>query len=57
MIIVAALILISLIIAFVFLFLFFWNIRTGQYEDTYTPSVRMLFDDEIKKDTEATNTD
>ncbi|MBS1558388.1 MAG: cbb3-type cytochrome oxidase assembly protein CcoS [Bacteroidetes bacterium] len=56
MIIVAVLILISLIIAFIFLFLFFWNIRTGQYEDTYTPSVRMLFDDEIKKDTQDTNT-
>jgi nitrogen fixation-related uncharacterized protein len=25
------------------------NLKKGQYEDTYTPSVRMLFDDEEKK--------
>jgi nitrogen fixation-related uncharacterized protein len=23
-------------------------VRSGQYEDDYTPSVRMLFDDELK---------
>jgi nitrogen fixation-related uncharacterized protein len=23
---------------------FFWAVRSGQYEDDYSPSVRMLFD-------------
>lgn len=37
--------LISLIVALGFLFAFFWAVHSGQYEDDYTPSVRMLFDD------------
>jgi cbb3-type cytochrome oxidase maturation protein len=40
---------ISLTIAVIFLGVFFWNMKTGQYDDTYTPSVRMLFDDKSKK--------
>jgi cbb3-type cytochrome oxidase maturation protein len=36
---------ISLCIAVVFLVVFVWSVRDGQYDDTYTPSVRMLFDD------------
>ena len=43
------LILISLIVALIFLGAFFWAVRSGQYDDDYTPSMRMLFDDEIKK--------
>ncbi len=35
----------SLIVALVFLGFFIWAVRSGQYEDKYTPSVRMLFDD------------
>lgn len=46
MIIVVLLIAISLTIALIFLAIFFWNIRTGQYDDMFTPSVRMLFDEE-----------
>lgn len=41
---------ISLTIAIVFLSVFFWNMKSGQYDDTYTPSVRMLFDAKPKKD-------
>jgi len=37
---------VSLLAAMVFLFLFIWAVRRGQYDDTYTPSVRILFDDE-----------
>lgn len=37
---------ISLIVALGFLFAFFWAVRKGQYEDDYTPSVRILFEDE-----------
>ncbi len=38
---------VSLVIALFFLVSFFWAIRSGQYDDDYTPSVRILFDDEI----------
>ncbi len=40
------LIAISLLVAIGFLIAFFWSIRSGQYEDEYTPSVRILFEDE-----------
>lgn len=39
------LILVSLLIALGFLAAFFWAVKSGQYEDDYTPSVRILFDD------------
>lgn len=42
--IIILLIAISLSIAVLFLVIFLWNMRSGQYDDTYTPSVRMLFD-------------
>lgn len=35
----------SLLIALLFLGGFFWAVRSGQYEDRYTPAIRMLFDD------------
>lgn len=35
----------SLVLALGFLAAFIWSVRSGQYEDDYTPSVRMLFDD------------
>jgi len=54
MIIIAGLILISLTIAVIFLIAFFWSIKSGQYEDVYTPSVRMLFDEPKKEDDEST---
>ncbi len=38
---------VSLIIALFFLVSFLWAIKSGQYEDDYTPSVRILFDDEL----------
>lgn len=31
-----------------FLVAFLWSTHSGQYDDDYTPSVRMLFDDTIK---------
>jgi cbb3-type cytochrome oxidase maturation protein len=53
MIIVALLIGISLLIALIFLVAFFWNVRSGQYDDMFTPSARMLFDDaEQRSDSE-----
>lgn len=38
---------ISLLVAIGFLMSFFWSVKDGQYDDDYTPSVRMLFDDEL----------
>jgi cbb3-type cytochrome oxidase maturation protein len=49
MLIVAVLIIASLIVATGFLIAFLWAVKSGQFEDRYTPSVRVLFDDEIKK--------
>ncbi len=40
------LIVVSLIIALGFLAAFIWAIKSGQYDDDYTPSVRILFDDD-----------
>lgn len=36
---------ISLLMALGFLAAFIWSIRTGQQDDLYTPSLRMLIDD------------
>jgi len=47
--IIILLIFISLVIAVIFLGIFIWSIKSGQYDDTYTPSVRMLFEDEQKE--------
>jgi cbb3-type cytochrome oxidase maturation protein len=38
----------SLFVAAGFLVLFIYSTRSGQFNDTYTPSVRMLFDDAPK---------
>jgi len=38
----------SVLIALIFLGAFLWANKTKQYDDTYTPSVRILFDDEVK---------
>lgn len=43
--IIILLIAISVTIALAFLGVFYWNMKSGQYDDTYTPSVRMLFED------------
>jgi len=41
------LIIASLFIAIIFFILFVKSVKAGQYDDVYTPSVRMLFDDEL----------
>jgi cbb3-type cytochrome oxidase maturation protein len=38
---------ISILVAIVFFIAFIMAVKKGQYDDDYTPSVRMLFDDEI----------
>lgn len=41
---------ISTLVAIVFFVIFILSLKRGQYDDTYTPSVRVLFDDELVKD-------
>lgn len=55
--IIILLISISLLIAVGFLVSFLWNMKSGQYDDTYSPSVRMLFEDKPGKRTTKTNED
>ncbi len=38
---------ISIVVAIGFFIAFIRAVKTGQYDDDYTPSVRMLFDDEL----------
>lgn len=42
------LIAVSIFVAVGFFIAFIVAVKSGQYDDDYTPSVRMLFDDEIK---------
>ncbi|MFC4634999.1 cbb3-type cytochrome oxidase assembly protein CcoS [Dokdonia ponticola] len=41
---------ISVVVALIFFMAFIFSVRKGQYDDVYTPSVRMLFEDEIIKE-------
>lgn len=38
---------ISIAVAIIFFLAFIVSVKKGQYDDSYTPSVRMLFDDEL----------
>ena len=40
---------ISIMVAIGFFISFIRAVKTGQYDDDYTPSVRILFDDELIK--------
>ena len=39
----------SLLVAIGFLIAFLWAVKSGQFEDKYTPSIRMLFDEKKNK--------
>lgn len=39
----------SVFVALIFLGAFIWANKTGQHEDTQTPAIRMLFDDELSQ--------
>ncbi|MEM6628731.1 MAG: cbb3-type cytochrome oxidase assembly protein CcoS [Bacteroidota bacterium] len=40
----------SLLLAGGFLFAFFWAVKDGQYEDDFTPAVRILYDKSERND-------
>jgi cbb3-type cytochrome oxidase maturation protein len=46
---------VSLLVALFFLGSFLWAIKTGQYDDDYTPSVRILFEDDLKSNNQNKN--
>lgn len=48
---------ISVCVAIVFFAAFVFTVKSGQYDDSYTPSVRMLFEDELVNNKNATNTE
>lgn len=43
----------SLIVAIGFLAAYLWAVKSGQYDDKYTPSVRILFGDKNNSDGDA----
>lgn len=45
---------VSLFAALIFLGAFIWAVRSGQFEDNYTPSLRILFDDDEVTDIDST---
>jgi cbb3-type cytochrome oxidase maturation protein len=45
---------ISIIVAGGFLAAFLWSVKSGQYDDDYTPSVRILFEDNSAEPTSTT---
>jgi len=52
--VVFVLVFVAIIMAGAFLIAFIWSVKNGQYEDTYTPSIRILFDDPPMKEAEKT---
>ncbi|MBL1212615.1 MAG: cbb3-type cytochrome oxidase assembly protein CcoS [Ignavibacteriae bacterium] len=48
MMVIVVLISASLLVAIGFLAAFLWAVKSGQYDDKYTPAVRILFDDKKK---------
>lgn len=42
---------VSLLAAMIFLAIFIWAVRSGQFDDDKTPSYRILFDDEPEAET------
>jgi cbb3-type cytochrome oxidase maturation protein len=47
---------ISIFVAIGFFVAFVFAVKSGQYDDDYTPSVRMLFDDELIKSKKSKST-
>ena len=55
--VIVLLIIIGIIVAGGFLAGFIWAVKSGQYDDTYSPAVRMLFDDTkvVEENTDSTS--
>ncbi len=44
--VIVILVIVGIIVAGMFLLGFIWAVKSGQYDDMYSPSVRLLFDDD-----------
>lgn len=42
----------SLVVALGFLIGFIWSVKDGQFDDDYTPAIRMLFENNVKQSKE-----
>jgi cbb3-type cytochrome oxidase maturation protein len=51
--VILVLVTLSMIVAGSFLGAFIWAMKSGQYEDTFSPSVRMLFEEKKEENTTA----
>jgi cbb3-type cytochrome oxidase maturation protein len=51
--VILVLVTISMIVAGSFLGAFIWAMKSGQYEDTFSPSVRMLFEEKKEENNTA----
>lgn len=53
------LIIISVIVAIFFLGVFIWAVRSGQFDDTVSPAIRILFEDKknVKDNIDDSNKD
>lgn len=49
------LIITSVLVAGGFLVAFLWSVKSGQMDDDYTPSIRILFEDEIASKKQSNN--
>ncbi|MDY0103745.1 MAG: cbb3-type cytochrome oxidase assembly protein CcoS [Lentimicrobium sp.] len=47
----------SIMVAVGFLIAFLWAVRSGQYDDDVSPSVRILFDNEDEEESDQINKD
>ncbi len=48
---------ISIVVAVIFFVAFIYSVKRGQYDDAYTPSVRILFEDELVREQKSKDTD
>lgn len=55
MVVIFILIGLSLIVALIFLSLYIWSVKDGQFDDDITPAMRILFDDESPENEKNSN--
>lgn len=48
--VIVLLIIVSVFVAGGFLIAFLWSVKSGQMDDDYTPSVRILFEEDVKSE-------
>ena len=44
------LLVVSLLVAICFLVAYIWSVKSGQFDDDYSPAQRILFEDQIKNE-------